>query len=138
MPKSAASFKKGQSGNPKGRPIGKTVRARFRDLVNPDLPAMVETLVGLAKGGDVQAIRVILERTIPSLKPTSDSLSLKVSGTLSEQGQAIVSAMTAGRITPDQSKAAMDTLLAQSHLVDQNEIITQLNEFSQWLQNSKK
>lgn len=102
------------------------------------MPGIVAELVSNAKAGDTQAAKVLIDRLIPSLKPTSDTLNLKVSGTLTEQGAAIVAAMTSGKVTPDQAKSAMDVILAQSHLIDQNEIITQLNEFSQWLQNSKK
>lgn len=138
MPKSSTSFKKGQSGNPTGKQPGTTSRARFRKLVDTDLPGIVQTLVTNAKAGDTQAAKVLLDRLIPALKPTADSMSLKVSGTLTEQGAAIVAAMASGKVTPDQAKSAMDVILAQSHLIDQNEIITQLNEFFQWLQNSKK
>ena len=102
------------------------------------MPGIVATLVANAKAGDVQAAKVLIDRLIPTLKPTADSMSLKVSGTLTEQGAAIVAAMASGKVTPDQAKSAMDVILAQSHLIDQTEIITQLNEFSQWLQNSKK
>lgn len=138
MPRSSTSFKKGQSGNPAGKQPGATSRARFRKLVDTDLPGIVQTLVANAKAGDTQAAKVLADRLVPALKPTSDSMSLKVSGTLTEQGAAIVAAMTSGKVTPDQAKSAMDVILAQSHLIDQADIITQLNEFSQWLQNSKK
>ena len=132
------SFQKGKTGNPAGRPPGTTPRAKFRKLVDGDMPGIVATLVANAKAGDVQAAKVLIDRLIPTLKPTADSMSLKVSGTLTEQGAAIVAAMASGKVTPDQAKSAMDVILAQSHLIDQTEIITQLNEFSQWLQSSKK
>ena len=138
MAKSGGSFKPGQSGNPAGKSPGQTPRAIFRKLVGDNLQAIVETLVANAKAGDTQAAKVLADRLVPALKPTSDSMSLKVSGTLTEQGAAIVAAMASGKVTPDQAKSAMDVILAQSHLIDQADIITQLNEFSQWLQNSKK
>lgn len=138
MAKSGGSFKPGQSGNPSGKAPGPTQRTIFRKLVGDNLETIVKTLVTNAQAGDTQAARVLIDRLVPSLKATSDNMSLKLTGTLSEQGSAIVAAMTSGQVTPDQAKSAMDVILAQSHLVDQAEIITQLNEFSQWLQNSKK
>lgn len=138
MAKSGGSFKPGQSGNPSGKAPGPTHRTIFRRLVGDNLKTIVETLVNNAQAGDTQAAKVLIDRLVPALKPTVDSIGLKVSGNLSEQGAAIVAEMTAGRITPDQSKAAMDTLMTQSHLIDQAEIIAQLNEFSQWLRDSKK
>lgn len=138
MAKSSTSFQKGQSGNVRGKPPGATPRTLFRRMVGDNLTAIVETLVSNAQAGDTQAAKTLLDRLLPALKPTTDSLNLKVSGSLSEQGTAIIAAMTSGKVTPDQAKSAMDVILAQSHLIDQAEIITQLNEFSQWLQNSKK
>lgn len=138
MARSSGSFKPGQSGNPAGKSPGQTPRALFRKLVGDNLQVIVETLVNNAKAGDTAAAKVLTDRLVPALKPTSDSMSLKVSGTLSEQGAAIVAAMTTGKVTPEQAKSAMDVILAQSHLIDQAEIIAQLNEFSTWLQNSKK
>lgn len=138
MAKSGGSFKPGQSGNPSGKAPGPTQRTIFRRLVGDNLKTIVETLVTNAQAGDTQAARVLIDRLVPALKPTCDNMSLKLTGTLSEQGAAIVAAMTSGQVTPDQAKSAMDVILAQSHLVDQAEIITQLNEFSQWLQNSKQ
>ncbi len=136
--KNQTSFKPGVSPNPAGRPPGNTPRALFRRLVGDNLKTIVDTLVTNAQAGDTQAARVLIDRLVPALRPTSDSMSLKVTGTLSEQGQSIVAAMTSGKLTPDQAKSAMDVILAQSHLVDQADIITQLNEFSQWLQNNSK
>jgi Family of unknown function (DUF5681) len=128
MPKSSTSFKKGQSGNPTGKQPGTTSRARFRKLVDTDLPGIVQTLVTNAKAGDTQAAKVLLDRLIPALKPTTDALSLKSTGTLAERGEAIITAMTSGKVTPDQAKSAMDVILAQSHLVDQTEVLTRITQ----------
>ncbi|MFZ4479690.1 MAG: DUF5681 domain-containing protein [Rhodoferax sp.] len=131
MPKSSASFKKGQSGNPAGRPPGTSPRARFRSMVDPSMPDLVQTLVQAAQGGDVAAIRVILDRTVPALKPTSDSLQLKTSGGLSEQGQAIIDAMSRGKCSPDVAQVAMNTLVSQSRLIEQSEVIQRIEALEQ-------
>jgi hypothetical protein len=76
----------------------------------------------------MQAAKVLVDRLVPALKQTSDSVSLKVTGTLSEQGAGIVAAMTSGQVTPDQAKSAMDVILAQSHLTEQSEIVKRLDQ----------
>lgn len=128
MPKSSASFKPGKSGNPAGRPQGTTPRARFRKMVDPDMPALVKTLVQAAQGGDVAAIKVILDRVVPPLKATSDSLNLKTTGTLLEKGETIISAMLTGKASPDQAKAALDALALQARLMDQSDANKRLDE----------
>lgn len=128
MGKSTTSFSKGKTGNPRGRPPGLTDRAKFRALVKPAIPGMVESLVAAATGGDLQAIKICLDRTIPTLRPTSDALTLKTGGTLALQGEAIIKAMTTGTATPDQALVAMNALAAQAKLIESSEILTRLKQ----------
>ncbi len=62
-------FKPGQSGNPAGRPKDKTPATLWRKSIVADMPEIIKTLVNLAKGGDVQAAKVLLDRICPPLKP---------------------------------------------------------------------
>ena len=124
--KSATSFKAGATGNKAGRPAGTTPRARFRKLVEADMPAIVETLVASAKAGDVQAAKVLIDRLIPALKPTAADLSLRTTGTLTEKGEHVIRAMLTGHISPDAAKVSLDVLTAQAKLIEQSEVITRL------------
>lgn len=133
MGKSTTSFTKGKTGNPRGRPPGLTDRAKFRALVKPAIPGMVETLVQSAQSGDLQAIKICLDRTIPTLRPTSDALTLKTGGTLAEQGEAILKAMTSGQATPDQALVAMNALAAQAKLIEQSEVLERLKALEKLL-----
>ena len=63
------SFKKGQSGNPSGRPKGvKDKRTELRELLEPHAEALVKKAVDLALMGDTSALRLCLERIIPAVK----------------------------------------------------------------------
>tara|TARA_A100001015_G_scaffold132744_1_gene147278 strand:+ start:417 stop:710 length:294 start_codon:yes stop_codon:yes gene_type:complete len=58
-----AKFTKGQSGNPAGRPVGsKNKSTQFRELLEDDLPALVSVLRDKAPEGDMNAMRLLLER----------------------------------------------------------------------------
>ena len=128
MAKSSASFTKGTTGNPAGRPPGTTPRARFRKMVEPDLPAIVTALVNAAKGGDVAAIKVIYDRIVPSVKPSSEDLSIRTKGSLQERGEAIVSGMTRGAISPEQALGALNALTAQAKLIEQGDILQRIEQ----------
>lgn len=65
MPK----FTKGQSGNPAGRPIGsKNKSTQFKELLEEDLPALVSALRNRALDGDMNAMRLLLERLVPKVQ----------------------------------------------------------------------
>ena len=62
-------FVKGQSGNPAGRPVGsKNKCTQFRELLEDDLPALVSVLRDRAMEGDMNAMRLLLERLVPKVQ----------------------------------------------------------------------
>ena len=68
------AFQRGQSGNPAGRPRGaKGKRLQLpSELTSDAITALAEAVAG----GDVQAIRLVLDRTIPALKAVTPESSL--------------------------------------------------------------
>ena len=63
-------FEKGQSGNPNGRPRNQIPTAqKLRELIKTDdVSAIIAAMVEQAKGGDIQAAKLILDKVLPSLK----------------------------------------------------------------------
>jgi len=91
----------GSSGNPAGRPAGSGHVARLRAELAQELPAILESLIKQAKGGDVAAIRLIIERLIPPLKSIDLPVSLELpAGGLSDQGRAIIASAACGELSP--------------------------------------
>lgn len=63
------AFKKGQSGNPTGRPKGsKDKRTAYRELLEPHAPALIEKAVSMALEGDTTAMKICLDRLLPTVK----------------------------------------------------------------------
>jgi hypothetical protein len=118
------AFQKGQSGNPAGRPRGLVDRpTKFRELLEPHAPQLVEKVVELALAGDTTAL-LCLERVCPPIKARSEPVTLgKLTGTLAERGQAIIAAMGRGAIAPTEASAALQALATQARIqeIDQLE-----------------
>lgn len=107
-------FKKGQSGNPKGRPRGSINRDQLRESVAKDLPDILRAMATAAKGGDTTAARLLLDRVLPPLKAMDSPAPLAPShapADLAGTAAAVLAALTSGEATPDQA-ASLASVLA--------------------------
>ncbi|WP_434108015.1 DUF5681 domain-containing protein [Paraburkholderia caffeinilytica] len=117
-------FKKGESGNPAGKPRGaKDKRTELRELLQPHAAKLVEKAVELALSGDTTALRICLERCMPAIKTKDAPISISgLTGSLAEQGQAVLSAMAGGEITPDEANSVLAAIAAQVRIVEVDEL----------------
>ena len=114
----------GQTGNPKGRPPGRSAITKMRESLAADVPEILSGLVMAAKGGDVQAARLILERVLPTLRPVEQpqEIDLPTDGTPTVQGRAVIAAIAAGEIAPGQGAALLAALGVLVKLSDADEL----------------
>ncbi len=134
MAKSSTTFQPGKSGNPKGKPKGQTPRGRFREQVDAALPEIVDGLVTAAKAGDVAAAKLVLDRCIPALRPTSEPVKLPVSSSasLADQAATVTAAALAGKLDTDTAKALIELLTAQAKIIEQEETENRLEALDKW------
>jgi hypothetical protein len=122
MEKQNSKFKKGQSGNPAGRPRGQTTGAKLREQLATDIPPILRTLVKQALDGDVQAARLVLDRALPSLRPVDLPEPVAIGGdSLSDQGRAVFAAIGAGEVSISHGATLIGALsgLAKIHEVSE-------------------
>lgn len=114
----------GVSGNPAGRKPGTGKVSRLRESLNPHLPKILKKLVSMALGGDVQAARILLERTIPPLRPAESpiTITMPADAGLSAQGRAVIAATAAGTIAPSQAAVLLAGLAALAKIVEVDEL----------------
>ena len=126
-------WKKGESGNPKGRTPGVGAIAKVRAEIAKHVPEIVAKLVERAREGDSAAARLLLERAVPPIKPIElpAPIALPDGSTLTEQGRAVLSAAGLGDITPGQAAQLLASLSALAKLIETDELaarITRLEE----------
>lgn len=122
-------FKKGQSGNPAGRKTGTSEAAKLRHAIEADLPDIISAMVDSATQGDTAAAKLLLDRTIPAMKPIAQTATVdSLQGTLSEQGDVIVSAMGDGAITPEQAQQMLAGLASLSKIREVDELVQRIEQ----------
>ena len=118
-------FKKGQSGNPKGRPKKNSATVeRLRESIEKELPTIISQLTKAAKDGDIQATKLLLDRSIPAIKPIQQTVTVEGlnSNSLSKQGEALVTAMGNGHISAEQAQSMLSGLTSLSRIKEIDEI----------------
>ena len=96
---SSGRFAKGNRASP-GRPHGRGAVAELRDKLAQDLDKIIIVLREQALAGDPQAIRIVLDRVLPSLRPVEVPaiLNMPDEGNLAQQARAVMQAAADGDI----------------------------------------
>jgi hypothetical protein len=109
-------WKKGQSGNPKGRPPGRPdARTKITRALMDEGLEIARVVTEAAKEGDLQACSIVLARIAPTLKAQSERVAFDFDATASvpQQIEAVLTAIAAGALAPDVGReiiAALGTL----------------------------
>jgi hypothetical protein len=122
-------FAPGHSGNPGGR-SGQTqaIRAKLAEGAE----AVTRKILAAAKKGDMQACRLILERLVPPMKPTSEPVQFDLDDTdLPSAARSIMRAVAGGQLAPDQGKSLIDGLGAVARVIEVTELQKAIEELRQ-------
>lgn len=131
--KRRGNWKPGQSGNPKGRTPGTGVAGKLRAGIESHVPEIINKLVELAKAGDVQASKILLERVLPQLKPIEQTtpMNLPLDSSLTDQARAVLGELSTGTLAPSQASqliAAIGSLAKVAEIDELTERIEKLEE----------
>jgi len=124
-------FKKGMSGNPAGRPAGKTPGAQLRKAIELRADDILQSVIDAAVNGDMQACKILLDRITPTLKPQALPISLPANETLAGQGEEVIKATVTGEIPPDIGSMLITALANQGKLVEIQELTKRIEQLEQ-------
>jgi len=125
------AFKKGQSGNPSGRPKKDT--ANLKPLLAMHGEAVLQKVIDTALEGDLTACKLVLDRLYPAIKTQAMPVSIPVGDSLPETGSNVVTETMNGNVPPDIGASLITALSNQAKLVEFTELSQRLERIEQQL-----
>jgi hypothetical protein len=131
MPK----FKKGESGNPEGRPKGsQNFATKLMASILADVPALLEVTKQKAFAGDMVAMRLLLERVLPVSKATAPTIALPAlveAHTLTDKANAILATVANGELPSDMAAQLLGSLSDIAKLVELESLLKRVELLEQ-------
>ena len=120
-------WKKGESGNPTGKPAGTRNKATVmvQTIMERGAKEIAEAVVGLAKEGDLSAARLVIERLVPPAKERP--IALVMPDTASAEGiaqaqAAILQAVATGEILPGEGATLSNIVEARRKALETQQL----------------
>ena len=121
-------FCKGNTASP-GRTPGRSKVSELREKLAQDMDAVICIVRAQALAGDPQAIRLMLDRVLPSLRPVELPTPLDLpEGNLSHQALAVVQAVADGDIAPSQAAQIITALGGVAKIIETTDLLDRITK----------
>jgi len=108
-------------GRPKGSPDRRT--APFRTKIDTALPDILDTVIEQAKGGDLAACKILIDKSLPNVRPTDTPRKLPIDGdTLTDKAASIVDGVADGSISTDEAARLLQALGSAARIIETDEL----------------
>ncbi len=129
-------FEKGRSGNPAGKPKGARHKTTLlaEKLMQDDAEAVVKAVVDAAKGGDMTAARLVLDRIAPARRDNAVAFTLPEVTSAADAANAmgsILAAVAAGELSPSEGAEVAKLLDAFTRTLEAKEFERRLQALEQ-------
>lgn len=124
-------WKKGQSGNPRGRPKGSRNQATLLAIaaLEGELNDVVRVVIDAAKGGDMAAARLVVDKLVPAIRERPLSIALPDVVTADDCATAqskVLAAVAAGDLLPSEGEALAGLIEQQRRSLETSELAERL------------
>jgi hypothetical protein len=117
-------FAKGYSGNPRGRPP--ILSPELRERLDKATPEIIDKIVDKAINGDLKAAKIVLDRTAPIAKPSSQSVFIpdlnSSDSTLKGKAESILSAISSGDCPPDVGVTLIQAIFSLARVTEVDDL----------------
>jgi len=134
--KKQGKFKKGFSGNPLGRPRGIRNKATIsaEALFEGEIEGICRKAIEEAKRGNIQAIKLVLDRILPPKKEASIFIDLPTTKTSSDILEAIhrvAQAVSRGELSPTEGDCLTRIIERQVKVIEMNDFEERLKKLEE-------
>ena len=124
-------FTKGNKASP-GRPPGRGVVAELREKLAQDVDKVINIVREQALAGDPQAIRILLDRVLPSLRPVELPTPLDLPEcNLAHQAHAVVLAVASGDITATEAQKIISALGGVAKIIETTDLLDRIQKLEE-------
>ena len=114
-----------------GRKAGSGQAAHYRAMLEPYAEDLIQQVVDLAKGGDMAALKLCLDRLCAPLRATDRLIiidGMENCKELSEKGDLILEYVATGDITPAEASSLMGAISSQAKIIEADELERRVSE----------
>jgi hypothetical protein len=134
--KKQGKFRKGRSGNPLGRPKGIRNKATLlaEALLEDEIEGICRKAIEEAKRGNIQAIKLVLDRILPPKKEASifiDLPPMKVSSDILEAIHRVTQAVSRGELSPTEGDCLTRIIERQAKVIELNDFEERLKKLEE-------
>ncbi len=131
--KKQGKFRKGRSGNPLGRPRGIRNKATIAAevLFEGEIEGICRKAIEEAKRGNIQAIKLVLDRVLPPKKEAPifiDLPAMKTSSDILEAIHRVTQAISHGELSPTEGDCLTRIIERQAKVIEMNDFEERLKK----------
>jgi len=120
-----------------GRKKGSGQAAHYRAMLEPYAEELIQRVVGMAKEGDMAALRLCLDRLCAPLRPTDRLVTIEGMADakeLSDKGELVLVNTAKGEITPSEAQHLMTAISSQARIIEVDELERRVAELEQGIE----
>ena len=125
---------KGSTREGAGRKKGSGQAAHYRAMRQPYAEELIQRVVGMAKDGDMAALKLCLDRLCAPLRSTDRLITIEGMADatdLSGKGELILTNVANGEITPSEAQHLMTAISSQARIIEVDELERRVAELEQ-------